>query len=147
MAWGNMKARCYNPKWNGYEHYGGRGIKVCDEWHTFEGFWLWAQLNYDDKLSLDRKDTDKDYCPGNCRWVNMTAQQQGRRKKNCCSVSSSKYIGTHKHNQRWVARAKSKGNDVYLGTFNTEEEAAKARDDFVIEHYDKYATLNFPLKG
>jgi len=77
--WENMKQRTMNPSANEYEHYGGRGIKVCDEWIDFKGFYSWVKTtNYNDeeKLTLDRIDNDGDYCPNNCRWV--TRKKQNR---------------------------------------------------------------------
>ena len=65
-----MKNRCSNPKHTHYKNYGGRGIKVCDEWMKFETFMEWALSNgYKDNLELDRIDNDKNYEPNNCQWI------------------------------------------------------------------------------
>lgn len=65
-----MKARCFNPKHTHYKNYGGRGIKVCDEWMKFETFMEWALSNgYKENLELDRIDNDKNYEPNNCQWI------------------------------------------------------------------------------
>lgn len=80
-----MLQRCNNPNAHEYENYGGRGIKVCDEWRTFEGFEKWAMENgYDDtakhgKCTLDRIDPNGNYEPNNCRWTTMKHQQRNRR--------------------------------------------------------------------
>lgn len=80
MTWQGIKGRCYNPHDTRYSRYGGRGIKVCDEWkHSFQNFYEWAYASgYSDELTIDRIDNDKDYCPGNCRWA--TQQQQARNR-------------------------------------------------------------------
>ena len=67
--WVHMIQRCENPNTERYPHYGGRGITVCEEWHTFESFRDWALSNgYNEKLSIDRKDLNKGYEPLNCKW-------------------------------------------------------------------------------
>lgn len=83
--WANMIGRCDRPTSTGYKNYGGRGIRVCDEWHNFQSFMQWAkQSGYDPSLkflkcSLDRIDANKDYSPDNCRWVDWETQQNNRR--------------------------------------------------------------------
>lgn len=65
-----MMARCYNEKDDGYHHYGGRGIKVCEEWHDIHKFTTWCESNgFEKKLQLDRKDNNKGYSPDNCHFV------------------------------------------------------------------------------
>ena len=67
-CWKNMKARCYNVNSINYPMYGGRGIKVCQEWlESFEVFSSWAMSKgYDEKLTIDRIDNDGNYEPSNC---------------------------------------------------------------------------------
>ena len=75
-----MKVRCYYTKQVYYKRYGGRGIKVCEEWkNSFESFHEWAIHNgYKEGLSLDRIDNDGNYEPSNCRWVSMKRQNRNR---------------------------------------------------------------------
>lgn len=77
-AWENMKARCLNKKHPSFYDYGGRGIKVCEEWNDFEGFYKDMGECHKD-LTLDRIDNDGSYNKGNCRWVNRICQQGNRR--------------------------------------------------------------------
>jgi hypothetical protein len=79
--WQGMKRRCLNKKADKYLRWGGRGIKICDDWFDFEKFYIWAINNgYKNNLTLDRKNVNGDYCPQNCRWV--TAQEQARNRTN-----------------------------------------------------------------
>lgn len=76
----HMMNRCLNPKVQSYPLYGGRGIKVCKEWWDFIVFYEWAMENgYEDHLSIDRIDNEKDYCPENCKWSTPAEQSQNRR--------------------------------------------------------------------
>lgn len=76
--WLNMKNRCNNKKSKCFYYYGGKGIKIYDEWlNDFMSFYNWSMSHgYRDDLTIDRIDNNKDYCPENCRWV--TYLQQGR---------------------------------------------------------------------
>ena len=82
--WHSMYCRCYYPTTNQYKNYGGKGIKVCEEWKHIEGFvnfYNWAKKNgYEENLTLDRIDNNKDYCPSNCRWI--TPKQQSNHRTN-----------------------------------------------------------------
>lgn len=75
-CWRNMIQRCTNPKSVGFHRYGGRGIVVCDRWLTFENFL--ADMGEIPKkgLTLERKNNDGNYEPGNCRWA--TRKEQSR---------------------------------------------------------------------
>jgi hypothetical protein len=75
--WITMNQRCTNPNVNRYERYGGRGLKVCDEWkNDFLAFYNWSMENgYSSKMTLDRINNDGDYCPENCRYISNKEQQ------------------------------------------------------------------------
>lgn len=79
--WASMKWRCYTKSNTSYKNYGGRGIRVCEEWlNDFLSFYTWAIENgYSDELTLDRIDVDGNYEPDNCRWVSMKVQDNNKR--------------------------------------------------------------------
>lgn len=65
-----MKQRCLNPKQKYYARYGGRGIKICDEWLDYTNFKKWALNNgYKEGYDIDRINNDGDYEPSNCRFI------------------------------------------------------------------------------
>lgn len=78
--WQNMKHRCNDPKNIMFQYYGGRGIRVCDEWlGGFEQFMEWAmKMGYQEGLSIERIDVNGDYSPANCKWITKKQQYLNR---------------------------------------------------------------------
>lgn len=79
--WQNMRGRCNCNTNYDYKDYGGRGIKVCDEWNNnFINFYNWAMNNgYDETLTLDRINVNGNYEPNNCRWADNYQQANNKR--------------------------------------------------------------------
>lgn len=79
--WQGMIRRCENMHDSSYPLYGGRGIRVCDEWrNNYPEFREWAIANgYRDDLSIDRINNDNEYSASNCRWANNKEQQNNKR--------------------------------------------------------------------
>lgn len=77
--WRAMLDRCENRHHRGWLNYGGRGIKVCDEWHDFAAFSRDMRPSFRSDLELDRTDVNGHYEPGNCRWITHAEQQNNRR--------------------------------------------------------------------
>lgn len=81
FVWQNMINRCHRPNSTSYQHYGGRGIKVCDRWrHSFPNF-LADLGERPEGLTLDRINVNGDYEPLNCKWSTQKEQVNNRRIK------------------------------------------------------------------
>lgn len=81
FAWREAKYRCTRPTHQNYPHYGGRGIRMCEQWlNSFEAFYAHMGPRPSEAHSLNRIDNDGHYEPGNCAWA--TLEEQARNKSN-----------------------------------------------------------------
>ena len=113
QTWARMKQRCLNPNASDYPHYGGRGIKVCDEWiNDFEMFLYHLGDKPSPKHTLDRVDNDYHYCPENCRWASRHHQNRNRR----FSFNAKGYEKMPKGNYRSFLQLA--GKTISLGMFD-----------------------------
>lgn len=107
--WCGMRNRCNNPNNHSYKNYGGRGITYYKRWNDYEIFKKWAiKSGYDDNLTLERKDVNKNYTPQNCCWITMTEQQYNKR-----TTSYIEYNGIKKSIAEW-----SKETGIKQGTLS-----------------------------
>lgn len=79
-TWCNMRNRCMNPNVPCYGRYGGRGIRVCDRWQSFENFYKDMGSDFKNGLQIDRIDNNGDYEPSNCQWVTLKANTRNTRR-------------------------------------------------------------------
>lgn len=80
-VWQAMMARCYNPNQKSYKNYGGRGIKVCEEWHDVITFCKWADESGfipNQDLSIERVNVNGNYDPSNCEWIPKIEQSYNK---------------------------------------------------------------------
>lgn len=140
----HMLDRCYKTWDNNYPRYGAMGITVCSDWLDYQNFKEWAlSSGYNDTLTIDRVNGALGYCPENCRWATYQTQTRNRRKQN--KPASSKYIGVSKerHAQKWLASLCVSGKTTRIGYFDNEECAAKARDQYILDHGLQHFKMNF----
>ena len=106
--WHGMMRRCYNEKTAFFEHYGGRGIRVCERWHQYHNFL--ADMGEAGPLdTLNRIDCNGDYQPSNCRWATMKEQASNRRSTIKIeyegNIYSLKQFARHYHISYYYVRA------------------------------------------
>lgn len=106
-CWMNMKTRCSNPKYERFDRYGGRGVAVCARWMSFENF-IADMGSKPDDLTLERKDNDGNYEPGNCYWGSRRAQARNRVSNVVATVG-----GVTLHAQDWAQRLGVSKNAFY----------------------------------
>lgn len=145
-AWAKMLSRCNNPKDKSYYNYGGRGIKVCDEWNdSFDKFYEDMGNKPSKNHQIDRINNDIGYSKENCRWSTSHHNSMNRRG---LGYKTSKYKGVswNKDKNKWVAQIQLNHKTYYLGCFTDEVEAAKMYDKKATELFMGYAYLNFKNK-
>jgi len=79
LSWERMKGRCLNPDDRAFKNYGGRGIKVCERWMTFENFRDDMLPTYFERATIERLNVDGDYEPTNCKWIPRSEQNDNKR--------------------------------------------------------------------
>ena len=128
-AWENAKQRCFNPNHPSYKNYGKRGITMCDEFaNSFKAF-------YDEvgprptigKWCIDRIDEDGNYEPGNLRWVSESHSNSNKRSRSSCGEKNIR-VDNRYEKVRYRVEMTVEGKRYRFGSFDTIEEAVKARD-------------------
>jgi hypothetical protein len=130
QVWLDMRHRCNSEKYKRYKDYGGRGIKVCEDWNDFNIFSRDMMPNYEKGLQIDRKDNDGNYCKDNCKWSRRTVNMANRRPL----TDLPRGIRLRK-NGKYQARIGIDNTEYYLGTFESKEEAHGA---FMAIHKEWY---------
>lgn len=126
-----MKARCYNPNNPKYDIYGGKGIVICEEWLAdYNIFKKWSyEHGYKENanLSIDRIDSEGNYCPENCQWISLSEN------------SAKANIGKHKN--------KSKGNAMIAESPDGEMYTITNVSDFCRENNLQRSSVSHRLNG
>ena len=133
-VWAHMKDRCYREKDKRFRNYGGRGIKICEEWlnkeNGFINFYNWAIKNgYKENLSIDRIDNDGNYEPQNCRWTTMKVQANNTTRNHYLTYKGEKHTiaewSTLTNIQQETIRKRLKRNWTIERTLNTKRKKVK----------------------
>ena len=130
--WGDVVKRCESKNSHNFKYYGGRGIKICDEWRNSpKSFCEWALNNgYEKGKEIDRIDVNGDYTPANCQFITH---------KENCAINKRRLRITSKSGHRNIVKTKANTFETYghknkkqhfLGTHKTIEEAIIVRDNF-----------------
>lgn len=132
--WEGIIQRCNNSNNPTYRFYGAKGIKVCDDWRHFMGFYQWAIENgFHKELEIDRINSNGNYCPENCRFVTKAINLKNQ-------SHPSKRIGpdwglTVTKSNTYHVQVFKNGKLNHVGCFKTKEQAREIRDSFVKGEY------------
>ena len=107
FSWAAMWTRTTNPKCKAYRHYGGRGIRVCDDWKTFDSF-LADMGKRPSGKTLERKNNDLGYDANNCIWAKPVQQARNKRNSVTLTIGSEK-----KHIKEWAEISGTKYDTIH----------------------------------
>ena len=131
-----IKRRCNRPN---VKYYSSKGVKLCEEWNNdYYSFYNWAMNNgYKDNLSIDRIDTNGNYCPENCRWVDSIVQN---RNKSLQSNNKSGYAGIRfiKELNKYRVTIGVNGTKESCGLYEKLEDAKNARKEAEEKYWGNY---------
>ena len=142
--WRNIKNRCNRKEDKYWNNYGGRGIRICEEWDSdFLNFYNWSINNgYSDLLSIERIDVNLDYCPDNCKWIPIEEQQRNKTnnifvvyngEKKCLKTLCAEINFPYQTAYRRYSRLKAKGKDISIDYL-----FAPIQEDKISKCYRKY---------
>ena len=134
--WRDKIQRCTNVNRKDYCNYGGRGISMSIEFHDFDVWnsYIKSLPDYGKPgYTIDRIENDGNYERGNLRWASKSTQACNRRMS---PKNTSGYIGVYwsKQDKKWRSNLNTLGKVIYFGMFDTPEDAARARNEYIIKH-------------
>jgi len=131
-TWRAMVRRCNNPEDKDYGRYGGKGIRVCERWLTYENF-VTDMGEPEGSQTLDRKDPYGNYEPDNCRWASLSDQARNHRLH---ANNRSGFTGVYTvYEEKWMARISNNKKVFYSKVCKTFEEAVLARKGLEQVHW------------
>lgn len=139
--WNQMIHRCNDPKSIGYKNYNEKGITVCDRWLDVTNFIEDMMPNYQEGLTLDRKNNDLGYSKDNCRWATRNVQQRNKRVIQRNNKTGYKGVHICSKTKKYKARIKVNSKTFCLGSYIEKVDAALAYNRYVIDNNLEH-TLN-----
>lgn len=138
-----MRARCYDKTNKSYQTYGGKGIRICEEWlKNPRAFETWAINNgYKNNLTIDRINSDKDYCPENCRWVTFADNAKYKSTTHLIEVDGVTHTG-----RDWALILKVGKNRINIFVKEYSEEIAEEFIRKRLQDMDRPSKYNNWLK-
>ena len=129
-----MKSRCYDTRNMGYPNYGGRGVKICQEWlDSYPAFVEWAlNSGWAEGLTIDRIDVNGDYSPDNCRWITRAEQSHNTRRNKFYTYQGQTKTLTQWSRDLKIPYERLRGRLRKCGC--TFEEAVKMEEAYVSHH-------------
>jgi hypothetical protein len=139
VVWQGMINRCYSDTNKAYEYYKGKGIKVCDRWIEpyGEGFknFMTDMGSRPEGYVLDRKNSEDNYGPNNCRWVTPSFNTFSIVKRKNSTSSGKIGVTWLKANKKWRVSITCRGVKYDLGCFVDLEDAIAARRAGELKHF------------
>lgn len=136
-AWQSCKSRCFNPNYVSYEDYGGRGIKVCEDWEdSFQNFYKDMGDKPTPKHTLERLDVNGDYCKENCVWATYTEQSLNRRTRKD-SKSGRTGVCWNAQARKWQSHISVEGKLIRLVYTDCLELAIFCREEAEMHYFGK----------
>lgn len=134
-VWCDMRKRCNTPTHHAYKYYGGKGVKVCEEWNDFSVFREWAVSHgYAEGLTIDRKESNGNYCPDNCQWITQSENTR-RIKYNSRGQNNGCYAWKYRGKYRAEIRTGGKRINV-KGLFDSKDIALETARTLLTTHLE-----------
>ena len=142
--WADIKTRCYNKNSTHFNHYGGRGIEMCERWkESFENFYKDMGDRPTNRHSVERIDVNGNYEPTNCKWATTSEQSKNKRKSTSNSTGANGVSQEYKNGKTIRYRAewytlekKKKSKSFSINKYGKEEAfrlACEARENAIKE--------------